>query len=195
MSLIRTPGFGECEREDGVARLAGVSKPLALKSRRIQCALRHIAFAAGTVFEEGDFALPARFEARSGSVLFSGAPPPPVPFFLALPEGAGGAFAFAGGRIPICADWRRHAANRDSSAALCLRLAPRARKSVSRGRRGIGASRQAGAAARFPALPLIVAQVRERPEQSPNQNAPGLAAARRQPETEAFPRGAANIVS
>jgi len=38
-----------------------------------------------------------------GKVLFSGAPPPPVPFFLALPEGAGGAFAFAGGRILICA--------------------------------------------------------------------------------------------
>jgi hypothetical protein len=59
-----------------------------------------MAFAAGTVFEEGDFALPARFEARSD---FSGAPPPPVPFFLALPEGAGGAFAFAGGRILVCA--------------------------------------------------------------------------------------------
>lgn len=90
---------------------------------------------------------------------------------------------------PHLCDWRRHAANRDSSAALCLRLAPGARgKSVSRGRRGIGVSRQAGVAARFPALPLIVAQVRERPEQSPNQKAPGLAAARRPPETEAFPR-------
>jgi hypothetical protein len=145
------------------------------------------------VFEEGDFALPARFEARSERPLFRRAAA--ARSLLSCTTGGGGRrFRIRRRAHPHLCDWRRHAANRDSSAALCLRLAP-AREIGEPRRRGIGLPDKPGVAARFPALPLIVAQVRERPEQSPRPERPCLGRREETAGTEAFPRGAANIVS
>ena len=89
---------------------------------------------------------------------------------------------------PHLCDWRRHAANRDNSAALCLRLAPGAPgKSVSRGRRGIGLpDKPSCGPVSHVAFDRGASPRASRAKPKPER--PGLAAARRPPETEAFPR-------
>jgi hypothetical protein len=59
--------------------MAGIGKLLALKSRRGRVRSIISARPAGTVFEEGDFALPRAVRGALGTSPFRRAPPPPVP--------------------------------------------------------------------------------------------------------------------
>ena len=119
--------------------MAGISKLLALKSRRGPHAIPHIGLAPpGRRLEGGEtsgIGL-AVVRARLGSNPHA---PTRVLAARSFPsrelEGRA-ANSLALRRIPICADWRRHAVSRDSCAARCPRLSPKAR--------GTGCSEGAG---------------------------------------------------